>query len=76
MIYSFAELLAFLSADFTFVPGDLLASGTGAGTAMDTARPTPEGTRPTALFLKPGDMVEVSSPRIGTLTNRVVTKPA
>jgi 2-keto-4-pentenoate hydratase/2-oxohepta-3-ene-1,7-dioic acid hydratase in catechol pathway len=28
------------------------------------------------LFLKPGDVVEVSNPQIGILRNRVVAKPA
>jgi 2-keto-4-pentenoate hydratase/2-oxohepta-3-ene-1,7-dioic acid hydratase in catechol pathway len=72
MIFSFAEYLEYLSRDFTFQPGDILAGGTGAGTAMDTSRPLPDGTTPTDLFLKPDDVVEVSAPRIGTLSNRVV----
>jgi 2-keto-4-pentenoate hydratase/2-oxohepta-3-ene-1,7-dioic acid hydratase in catechol pathway len=71
MTFSFAEFIEFLSRDFTFYPGDLVAGGTGAGTAMDSSRPGDE-----RLFLKPGDTVEVSSPAIGTLTNQVVAKGA
>ena len=72
MTFSFAEFIEYLSRDFTFHPGDLLAGGTGAGTAMDS---TPAG-GDDRLFLKPGDVVEVSSPAIGTLTNTVVAKGA
>src|SRR5207302_1920098 len=55
MIFTFAEFIAHLSRDFTFHPGDILAGGTGAGTAMDTSRPNPDGSTPTDLFLKVGD---------------------
>jgi 2-keto-4-pentenoate hydratase/2-oxohepta-3-ene-1,7-dioic acid hydratase in catechol pathway len=34
-------------------------------------RPLPDGTRPRDLFLKPGDVVEVSSEKIGVLRNQV-----
>jgi 2-keto-4-pentenoate hydratase/2-oxohepta-3-ene-1,7-dioic acid hydratase in catechol pathway len=74
MIFSFAELIAFLSRDFTFQPGDIIAGGTGSGTAMDTTRPAPDGSTPPDRFLRVGDVVEVSSPRIGVLRNRVVAK--
>jgi 2-keto-4-pentenoate hydratase/2-oxohepta-3-ene-1,7-dioic acid hydratase in catechol pathway len=76
MTFSFAEFLEYLSRDFTFLPGDLIAGGTGAGTAMDSTRPGPDGTRSTALYLNPGDTVEVASPGIGTLTNQIVAKGA
>ena len=73
MIWSFAEILEYLSRDFTFVPGDMISGGTGKGTAADqTPRPAEGQARAKDLFLKPGDVVEVSSPRIGTLVNRVV----
>lgn len=72
MIFSFAEVLEFLSRDFTFVPGDVICGGTGAGTAADRTRPLPEGERPMDLFLKVGDVVTVSSPQIGSLQNTIV----
>lgn len=72
MIFSFGETLAFLSVDFTLVPGDVISGGTAAGTAADSTKKLPDGTRPTDRFLKRGDVVEVSSPAIGTLRNRVV----
>jgi 2-keto-4-pentenoate hydratase/2-oxohepta-3-ene-1,7-dioic acid hydratase in catechol pathway len=73
MIWSFPEILEYLSRDFTFVPGDIISGGTGKGTAADqTPRPAEGQARAKDLFLKPGDVVEVSSPAIGTLVNRVV----
>lgn len=72
MIFSFAEVLAFLSQDFTFVPGDVIAGGTGAGTAQDTSVTDAEGKRSTERFLKVGDTVEVSSPQIGAIANTLV----
>ena len=74
MIFSFAELISYLSRDFTFQPGDVVAAGTGPGTAMDTTRPAADGSTPTDLFLGVGDVVEVSSPAIGSLQNRIVAK--
>jgi acylpyruvate hydrolase len=72
MIWSFGEALERLSQDFTFVPGDVIAGGTAAGTAADKTPPGPDGKRSTDLFLKIGDVVEVSSPQIGRLCNRIV----
>jgi 2-keto-4-pentenoate hydratase/2-oxohepta-3-ene-1,7-dioic acid hydratase in catechol pathway len=72
MIFSFGELLEYLSVDFTMVPGDIISGGTAAGTAADSTLRLPDGTRPMDLFLKRGDVVEVTSPAIGTLRNRVV----
>jgi 2-keto-4-pentenoate hydratase/2-oxohepta-3-ene-1,7-dioic acid hydratase in catechol pathway len=71
MTFSFAEFLQYLSRDFTFHPGDLIAGGTGAGTAMDASR----AGGGTDLYLNVGDVVEVSSPEVGTLRNRVIAKP-
>jgi 2-keto-4-pentenoate hydratase/2-oxohepta-3-ene-1,7-dioic acid hydratase in catechol pathway len=59
------------SQDFTFVLGDVIAGGTSAGTAADQSRRS-EGKRPLDLFLKIGDVVEVSSPQIGALSNQIV----
>lgn len=72
MIFTYAELLEFLSEDLTFVPGDVISGGSSAGTAHDSTRAHPEGPRPMDLFLKKGDVVEVSSPKIGTIRNRIV----
>ena len=73
MIWSFGEVLEYLSQDFTFVPGDVIAGGTSAGTAADKSRRSADGKRPLELFLKIGDVVEVSSPQIGALSNQIVS---
>jgi 2-keto-4-pentenoate hydratase/2-oxohepta-3-ene-1,7-dioic acid hydratase in catechol pathway len=72
MVFSFAEVLEYLSRDFSFVPGDVIAGGTAAGTAADKTQRLPDGSRPKDLFLKVGDEVTVSSPQIGELRNRIV----
>lgn len=72
MVFNFAEILAYLSRDFTFVPGDLILGGTGAGTAQDSTKLNEDGTRPKDRFLKKGDVVQITSPAIGTLESRVV----
>ena len=75
MIYSFAEYISYISKDFTLVPGDLIMGGAAAGTAADLCKRHPDGT-PINLdfFLKVGDVVEIKSPKIGTLRNRIVAK--
>ncbi|HVA25718.1 MAG TPA: fumarylacetoacetate hydrolase family protein [Chloroflexota bacterium] len=72
MIFSFGQILEELSKDFTFVPGDVISGGTNAGTAADKSKKGPDGTKPRDLFLKRGDVVEVSSPAIGMLRNTIV----
>jgi len=73
MIWPFGEVLEYLSQDFTFVPGDVIAGGTSAGTAADMSRRQTEGAKSPNLFLKIGDVVELSSPQIGKLANRIVS---
>jgi 2-keto-4-pentenoate hydratase/2-oxohepta-3-ene-1,7-dioic acid hydratase in catechol pathway len=68
MIFSHAEYLEYLSRDFTFLPGDMIAGGSGPGSATDSAKQGQD------LWLKVGDVVEVSSPQIGVLRNRIVAK--
>ena len=74
MVYTFPEIIEFLSKDLTLLPGDILSGGTGAGTAMDASQRDSEGQLLPDLFLKPGDVVEMSSPQIGSLRNRIVEK--
>ena len=76
MTFSFAEYLEYVTRDITFQPGDMIAAGTCKGTAMDsTPRVEGGGFASDKLFLKVGDVVEVSSPSIGVLSNRIVAKP-
>lgn len=63
LIFSIARLVSYLSVFMTLKPGDVIATGTptGSGARLDPPR-----------FLKAGDVVEVSSPAVGTLRNEVV----
>jgi 2-keto-4-pentenoate hydratase/2-oxohepta-3-ene-1,7-dioic acid hydratase in catechol pathway len=63
MIFSVAELIAFLSRDTTLVPGTLILTGTPPGVGF--ARKPP-------VFLADGDRVEIRIEGIGTLENPVV----
>ena len=72
MVFSFGECLAFLSRDLTLYPGDIISGGTAAGTAQDSSPLLGDGILLQERFLKNGDVVEVSSPNIGVLCNRVI----
>jgi 2-keto-4-pentenoate hydratase/2-oxohepta-3-ene-1,7-dioic acid hydratase in catechol pathway len=74
MVFSFGEYLEFLSRDLTFYPGDIISGGTAAGTAADSSPLLADGTPSLERFLKPGDVVEVRSPAVGTLRTKVVAK--
>ena len=62
LIFTFADLIAYVTTFMTFRPGDILVTGTpvGAGARFDPPR-----------WLKPGDVVEISVPGIGTLRNGI-----
>jgi 2-keto-4-pentenoate hydratase/2-oxohepta-3-ene-1,7-dioic acid hydratase in catechol pathway len=62
MIFDVRELIVFLSADTTLLPGTVLLTGTPHG--VGTARKPP-------LYLKAGDTVTVEIEGIGALTNPV-----
>jgi len=74
MVFSFAEYLEYLSADFTLYPGDIISGGTAAGTAADSSPLLPDGASAPERFLKVGDSIEVRSSAIGSLRARVVAK--
>jgi 2-keto-4-pentenoate hydratase/2-oxohepta-3-ene-1,7-dioic acid hydratase in catechol pathway len=78
MTFSFAEYLEYLSSDMTLLPGDVISAGTTSGTAQDSSEIVTGAdgrqVRKPDLFLKPGDVVEISNERMGTLRNRVVAK--
>lgn len=61
MIFTVAELIAFLSQIATLEPGTVIATGTPAGVG-----------RTTGTFLKPGDVLEAEVEGIGVLRNPVV----
>jgi 2-keto-4-pentenoate hydratase/2-oxohepta-3-ene-1,7-dioic acid hydratase in catechol pathway len=63
MIFSVAELVAFLSGSTTLEPGTLILTGTPEGVGMGRKPP---------VWLKPGDQVEVEIEGIGVLHNPVI----
>jgi acylpyruvate hydrolase len=80
MVFSHADFIEFLSRDLTLFPGDMISGGSGPGSATDAAKDLGTGEeiteqRRNALYLSVGDVVELSSPTIGTLRNRIVAKP-
>ena len=62
MIFSVAELIAFISRDTTLLPGTVILTGTPEGVGF--ARQPP-------VFLADGDTIEVTIEGIGTLSNPV-----
>ena len=74
MVFTFGEYLEHLSRDFTLYPGDIISGGTAAGTAADSSELLPDGSSAPERFLKPGDLVEMTSPSIGSLRTRVVRR--
>ena len=62
MIFSVAQLIAYLSVVFTLEPGDLIFTGTPPG--IGHARTPP-------LYLKAGDVVDVEIDSLGILRNPI-----
>ncbi len=56
MIFKIPEILAFLSKYLTFVPGDIVSTG------------TPSGVGP----IQPGDLIEATIEKIGKITHKVI----
>jgi 2-keto-4-pentenoate hydratase/2-oxohepta-3-ene-1,7-dioic acid hydratase in catechol pathway len=63
LVFGIPALIEYLSALITLEPGDIIATGTPAGTGA--FRQPPE-------FLQPGDEVVVEVDEVGRLSNRVV----
>jgi 2-keto-4-pentenoate hydratase/2-oxohepta-3-ene-1,7-dioic acid hydratase in catechol pathway len=62
MIFSVAELIAYITEWLPLKPGDLIASGTMGGVGF---------TRKPPIFMKPGDCAEVIISGVGALSNDV-----
>lgn len=62
MLNDISGIIEDLSSGTTLEPGDIIATGTPAGVAMGMEQPN---------YLKPGDIISVEIPEIGTLTNYV-----
>jgi 2-keto-4-pentenoate hydratase/2-oxohepta-3-ene-1,7-dioic acid hydratase in catechol pathway len=67
MIFSVAEILAFLSRYATLKPGDVIITGTPEGVQMGQKTP---------VWLKPGDEVAIDITGLGVLTNTLTTEEA
>jgi 2-keto-4-pentenoate hydratase/2-oxohepta-3-ene-1,7-dioic acid hydratase in catechol pathway len=62
LIFAVPDLVAHLSTLMTLEPGDLISTGTPSGVGI---------ARQPSVWLKPGDVVEISSPQLGLLRTRV-----
>jgi acylpyruvate hydrolase len=61
LIFPIPEVIAYLSRWYTFLPGDVLLTGTPAGVGVGRKPP---------VFIRKGDVLQVAIDRIGTLTTR------
>jgi 2,4-diketo-3-deoxy-L-fuconate hydrolase len=62
MIFTVAEIIAYITKTMTLEPGDLIATGTPAGVGVFRDPP---------VLLKAGDEVTIEIDGLGTLTNPV-----
>jgi 2-keto-4-pentenoate hydratase/2-oxohepta-3-ene-1,7-dioic acid hydratase in catechol pathway len=69
MIHNISELVEYSSSILTLFPGDVISSGSPAGTGMSRS------VRPEQIWLKPGDKIVASIEGIGTLTHTVKADP-
>jgi 2-keto-4-pentenoate hydratase/2-oxohepta-3-ene-1,7-dioic acid hydratase in catechol pathway len=65
MIFTVDQIISFISHLMTLEPGDVICTGTPAGVAMATGR-----------FLQPGDTIECTMDKLGTLTNTLGPRPS
>jgi len=64
LIFKIPDIISYFASFLTLEPGDVIATATPAGTALQHDPPA---------FLAVGDLVTVTVERLGTITNRVVT---
>ncbi|HJQ15865.1 MAG TPA: fumarylacetoacetate hydrolase family protein [Allosphingosinicella sp.] len=64
MIFGVAEIVACVSQYMTLLPGDIITTGTPAGVGM--------GMRPSPVFLKENDVLELSGGPLGTQRQRIL----
>jgi len=63
MIFSVAELIAYVSQFMTLEPGDILTTGTPAGVGI--------GLKPNPVYLKADDMMRLGSSKLGVQQHRI-----
>jgi 2-keto-4-pentenoate hydratase/2-oxohepta-3-ene-1,7-dioic acid hydratase in catechol pathway len=64
LIFKIPEIISYFASFLTLEPGDVIATGTPAGTALQFDPPA---------FLAAGDLVNVTISGVGTIANRVIT---
>ncbi|WP_326537064.1 fumarylacetoacetate hydrolase family protein [Pseudorhodoferax sp.] len=64
MIFPVAEIVSYLSQFMTLLPGDVVITGTPEGVGL--------GMKPTPVFLRRGDVMQLSAGPLGTQRQRVV----
>jgi len=67
MIVRIPELIEYISAVITLVPGDIISTGTPSGVGVFREPP---------VFLRPGDRMQVFIEKIGGVTNPIVAEEA
>ncbi|OXM15487.1 fumarylacetoacetate hydrolase family protein [Paenibacillus herberti] len=68
MIFRCDEIVSYVSQHMTLSPGDIILTGTPEGVVLGLP---PEQ----RVYLQPGDVVEISIDKLGTLRNRMVAEP-
>jgi 2-keto-4-pentenoate hydratase/2-oxohepta-3-ene-1,7-dioic acid hydratase in catechol pathway len=64
MVFSVAKIISHVSHYMTLMPGDIIATGTPPGVGL--------GIKPTPVFLKPGDVMQLSIQGLGQQRQKVV----
>ena len=62
LIFPMADIVAHYARYYRLMPGDIITTGTPSGAGHGRKPP---------VYMRPGDVIEVSVPGIGTLSNRV-----
>jgi len=76
MIFSFADLLVYITTFMTLKPGDIVVTGTPVkkGPKPPPSPPPHAGEDKEGVYLKVGDTIEVECPEIGVLRNTVAAE--
>ena len=64
LVFSVAKLISYYSGFYGLNPGDIISTGSPAGVGLVRKPP---------IFLRPGDVITISVPEIGSLTNHIVS---
>jgi 2-keto-4-pentenoate hydratase/2-oxohepta-3-ene-1,7-dioic acid hydratase in catechol pathway len=64
MIFGVAKIVSHVSQYMTLLPGDIIATGTPPGVGL--------GIKPTPMFLKPGDQLQLTIQGLGEQRQKVV----